>query len=288
MESDTIEKETNKEQGLKNNFNNSQHDGELYTEREYCKKILDVSYNPYEGFHPATEKDDEGKKVFIDAKKICRIFGTDVKTKVLDDVNLKIYEKEFVMILGPSGCGKTTLMNILGLLDTPSSGKLYISNNLTVNMAESERAVFRRKIGGFIFQQFHLINTLTALQNVELPMVLDNLETDTRTQRAMKLLNLVGLKGKENNRPSQLSGGQQQRVAIARALSNKPKILFADEPTGNLDSVSGKQVMKLIKELHDQGITIIMVTHDSTLLKYATKVIRMKDGQIEQLLQRDE
>ncbi|WP_209732796.1 ABC transporter ATP-binding protein [Methanococcus voltae] len=224
----------------------------------------------------------------MDAKKICRIFGTDVKTKVLEDVNLKIYEKEFVMILGPSGCGKTTLMNILGLLDTPSSGKLSISGKLTLNMTESERAVFRRKIGGFIFQQFHLINTLTALQNVELPMVLDNLETEPRTQRAMKLLNLVGLKGKEHNRPSQLSGGQQQRVAIARALSNKPKILFADEPTGNLDSVSGKQVMKLIKELHDQGITIIMVTHDSTLLKYATKVIRMKDGRIEQLLQRDD
>ncbi|ABR55455.1 ABC transporter related [Methanococcus vannielii SB] len=217
----------------------------------------------------------------IETKKIIKIYGTgEAKSTVLKGINLKIEEGEFVMIMGPSGCGKSTFMNILGLLDVPTKGDIFIKDKKTTKMNESERAVYRRKISGFIFQQFHLINTLTALGNVELPMVLDGKNELKRRKRAKELLKMVDLTEREDYRPSQLSGGQQQRVAIARSLSNNPKILFADEPTGNLDSKSGKQVMEILKKLHKDGMTIIMVTHDEYMIKYATKIIRMKDGEI--------
>jgi len=217
----------------------------------------------------------------IETKNIIKTYGIgEAKSTILKSISLKIEEGEFVMIMGPSGCGKSTLMNILGLLDVPSKGDIYIKDKKTTKMDENERAVYRRKISGFIFQQFHLISTLTALGNVELPMILDGKDEVTRRKRAKELLQMVNLTERENYRPSQLSGGQQQRVAIARSLSNHPKILFADEPTGNLDSKSGKQVMEILENLHDNGMTIIMVTHDEYMLKYATKVIRMKDGEI--------
>jgi putative ABC transport system ATP-binding protein len=173
------------------------------------------------------------------------------------------------------------LLNILGLLDVPNKGELHIKGKKTTLMDENERAVFRRKISGFIFQQFHLINTLTALGNVELPLILDEKDEKYRISRAKELLKSVDLGHRENYYPNQLSGGQQQRVAIARALANKPEIIFADEPTGNLDSKSGRQVLETLKKLHEEGITIIMVTHDKEFTKYATKIIRMKDGEIE-------
>jgi len=217
----------------------------------------------------------------IETKNIIKTYGIgEAKSTILKGISLKIEEGEFVMIMGPSGCGKSTLMNILGLLDVPSKGEIYIKDKKTTKMDENERAVYRRKISGFIFQQFHLISTLTALGNVELPMILDGKDEVTRRKRAKELLQMVNLTERENYRPSQLSGGQQQRVAIARSLSNHPKILFADEPTGNLDSKSGKQVMEILENLHDNGMTIIMVTHDEYMLKYATKVLRMKDGEI--------
>lgn len=217
----------------------------------------------------------------IETKNIIKTYGIgEAKSTILKSISLKIEEGEFVMIMGPSGCGKSTLMNILGLLDVPSKGEIYIKDKKTTKMDENERAVYRRKISGFIFQQFHLISTLTALGNVELPMILDGKDEVTRRKRAKELLQMVNLTERETYRPSQLSGGQQQRVAIARSLSNHPKILFADEPTGNLDSKSGKQVMEILENLHDNGMTIIMVTHDEYMLKYATKVLRMKDGEI--------
>uniref|UniRef100_A9A687 ABC transporter related n=1 Tax=Methanococcus maripaludis (strain C6 / ATCC BAA-1332) TaxID=444158 RepID=A9A687_METM6 len=217
----------------------------------------------------------------IETKNVIKTYGIDeAKSNVLKGINLKIEEGEFVMIMGPSGCGKSTLMNILGLLDVPSKGDVYIRGKKTTKMNENERAVFRRKISGFIFQQFHLIGTLTALGNVELPMTLDGKDEYSRKKRAKELLSIVGLTERESYKPSQLSGGQQQRVAIARSLSNNPKVLFADEPTGNLDSKSGKQVMEILENLHSEGMTVIMVTHDNYMIKYATKVIRMKDGEI--------
>ncbi|WP_292459373.1 ABC transporter ATP-binding protein [Methanothermococcus sp.] len=218
---------------------------------------------------------------FIEARNLWKVYGKgEAKTVVLKGVNLKINKGEFVAITGPSGCGKSTFLNILGLLDVPNKGMVYIKGKKTTLMGENERAVFRRKISGFIFQQFHLINTLTALENVELPMILDEKNKIYRKKRAKKLLESVGLEQRINYYPNQLSGGQQQRVAIARALANNPKIILADEPTGNLDSKSGNKIMKILKELHDNGITIIMVTHEQEYTKYATKVVKMKDGEI--------
>ncbi|MDK2790699.1 MAG: putative transport system ATP-binding protein [Methanothermococcus sp.] len=218
----------------------------------------------------------------IEAKNIWKIYGKgEAKTEVLKGIDLKIEKSEFVAIMGPSGCGKSTLLNILGLLDVPNKGELHIKGKKTTLMDENERAVFRRKISGFIFQQFHLINTLTALGNVVLPLILDEKDEKYRISRAKELLKSVDLGHRENYYPNQLSGGQQQRVAIARALANKPEIIFADEPTGNLDSKSGRQVLETLKKLHEEGITIIMVTHDKEFTKYATKIIRMKDGEIE-------
>lgn len=217
----------------------------------------------------------------IEAKNIWKVYGEgEAKTVVLKGVNLKIEEGEFVAIMGPSGCGKSTFLNILGLLDIPTKGMVYIKGKKTSSMSENERAVFRRKISGFIFQQFHLINTLTALENVELPMMLDEKDKIYRKKRAKNLIKLMGLSHRMNHYPNQLSGGQQQRIAIARALANNPKVLFADEPTGNLDSKSGTQVMEILQELNKKGITIVMVTHAKEYSKYATKVVNMKDGEI--------
>ncbi|AEF97091.1 ABC transporter ATP-binding protein [Methanotorris igneus] len=222
---------------------------------------------------------------FIEAENIWKSYGKgEAKTVVLKGINLKIEEGEFVAIIGPSGCGKSTLLNILGLLDTPDKGNLYINNKKTTRMSENERARFRRKISGFIFQQFYLINSLTALENVELPMMLEGYSKNYRKRRAKQLLESVDLGDRLYYYPYQLSGGQQQRVAIARALANNPKIIFADEPTGNLDSKRSQQIMDILKNLHDEGITIVMVTHELEYTKYATKIVKMKDGMIVDIL----
>jgi len=217
----------------------------------------------------------------ITLKDIWKTYGVgEAKTDVLKGISINIYEGEFVIITGPSGCGKSTLLNIMGLLDVPSKGEIYIKGKKTTLFNENERAVFRRKISGFVFQQFNLINSLTNLENVELPMILDEKDKNYRKKRAMELLKSFGLEHRANYYPNQISGGQQQRVAIARALSNSPKIIFADEPTGNLDSKSSEDVMNILKNLNNEGITIIMVTHDLEQLKYASRIIKMRDGTI--------
>ena len=203
------------------------------------------------------------------------------KAHILKSINLNIKKGEFVMIMGKSGSGKTTLLNILGFLDKFDEGEYIFNNQDVTRLNESERSNFRNLNIGFIFQQFNLINTLNIYQNVELPMIYNNKYSKQEKKAQIENnLSIVGLLDKMNQKPLQLSGGQQQRVAIARALVNNPEIIFADEPTGSLDSDTGIEIMDLLKELNKQGKTIIMVTHDEDLTKYASKVIKLKDGLI--------
>lgn len=204
------------------------------------------------------------------------------KFHVLKDVNLSIEQGDFVMIMGKSGSGKTTLMNLLGLLDRFEGGE-YLFNGVDVGeMKETQKADIRNKNMGFIFQQFHLINSMTIGKNVELPLLYNekNVPKKEREELIDRYLNMVGLSEKKNQFPLELSGGQQQRVAIARALINNPYVIFADEPTGALDSNTGTEIMEILKSLNKDNKTIIMVTHDEDLTKYANKVIRVKDGVI--------
>ncbi len=200
---------------------------------------------------------------------------------VLKGITLEIYEEEFVAVLGPSGSGKSTMMNLLGLLDVPSKGFIFVESQDVRKMTESQLAQLRGKKIGFVFQQFNLISALTALENVMLPMMFQNVAESERRQRAQELLTKVGLADRMHHKPTELSGGQQQRVAIARSLANNPEIILADEPTGNLDSASGKQIMDLLIELHEkEKKTIILVTHDNSLVKHAKRIIRLRDGQV--------
>lgn len=199
---------------------------------------------------------------------------------VLKNVNLSVQSGEFISILGPSGSGKTTLMNIIGCLDVPTSGKVLLSGIPIVDMEEKELARVRNREIGFIFQQFQLLPRLTALQNVELPLIYAGKSQKDRREIALNMLDRVGLSDKINNRPNQLSGGQQQRVAIARALSNNPTILLADEPTGSLDQKTGLAVMELFKELHKEGHTIIMITHNEDIAGNANRTVSILDGNL--------
>jgi len=199
---------------------------------------------------------------------------------ILKGINLNINRGEFVSILGPSGSGKSTMMNIIGCLDKASSGQYVLSGRDIKDLDENELAEIRSKEIGFIFQSFQLLPRLTALQNVELPMIYSGVSPVKRKEIAKKMLERVGLSERLNHYPNQLSGGQQQRVAIARALSTNPTILLADEPTGALDQSTGHQVMDLFKELHAEGRTIIMITHDENIAKQATRIVRILDGNI--------
>lgn len=201
------------------------------------------------------------------------------KFHVLKSLNINIEEGDFVMIMGKSGSGKTTLLNVLAFLDKFDTGSYFFNYENVSRLNENQRSVFRNKYIGFIFQQFNLIETLNIYQNVELPLIYDGkLNKSERENIVKEKLEQVGLLDKIKSLPLQLSGGQQQRVAIARSLVNNPKLIFADEPTGALDSETSDDIMRLLKELNKQGKTIIMVTHDADLIKYATKVIRLKDG----------
>lgn len=201
------------------------------------------------------------------------------KFHVLKSLNINIEEGDFVMIMGKSGSGKTTLLNVLAFLDKFDTGSYFFNYENVSSLNENQRSVFRNKYIGFIFQQFNLIETLNIYQNVELPLIYDGkLNKSERENIVKEKLEQVGLLDKIKSLPLQLSGGQQQRVAIARSLVNNPKLIFADEPTGALDSETSDDIMRLLKELNKQGKTIIMVTHDADLIKYATKVIRLKDG----------
>ena len=204
----------------------------------------------------------------------------EVEVQAVRGVSTKIKEGDYVAILGPSGSGKSTMMNMVGALDIPSRGKIFLEGKDIGSMSESQLSQLRGRTIGFVFQQFNLINTLTAVQNVELPMLFYNVNASERYRRAEELLNKVGLGHRLHHLPVKMSGGEQQRVAIARALANNPDIILADEPTGNLDSKTGVQIMKLLDSLHNEGKTIIMVTHDTSLVKHANRVIELKDGQI--------
>ena len=218
----------------------------------------------------------------IELKNINKYYGTDKeKLHVLKSLNMEIEQGEFLMIMGKSGSGKTTLMNSLGFLDRFDDGVYLFNNEEVTHIDENKKSELRNKYMGFIFQQFHLIDSLTIGKNVELPLLYkENVSKKVREELVLKYLTLVGLEEKIDRHPKELSGGQQQRVAIARALINDPYVIFADEPTGALDSETGIQIMNILKELNKQGKTIIMVTHDGDLVNYATRVIKIKDGVI--------
>ena len=200
---------------------------------------------------------------------------------VLHDINLAVDAGEFAAIMGPSGSGKSTLMNLIGCLDRPTSGKITIGGEDISLLAETDLARIRGERVGFVFQTFNLISRLTALKNVELPMVYQDISRGERLKRAAELLEMLGLTDRADHKPPELSGGQRQRVAIARALANEPDILLADEPTGNLDSKTGLEIMQIFNDLHSEGRTIIMVTHDRALAENCDRIIRLKDGGIE-------
>ena len=203
------------------------------------------------------------------------------KVEALKGINLSVEKSEFLSIMGPSGSGKTTLMNIIGCLDTPTEGTYHLNNNLVNDLSDDELARIRNKEIGFVFQSFHLLAKNSALNNVMLPLKYAGVREDNAITMAKNVLDKVGLTNRINHSPSELSGGQQQRVAIARALVNKPSIIFADEPTGNLDSQTGDDVMNLFKELNAQGQTIILITHEEDIARQSKRIINIKDGLIE-------
>ncbi len=208
----------------------------------------------------------------------------DEEQVVLDHINLMVERGDFVAILGPSGSGKSTLMNMIGCLDTPTSGEYFLSQQKVDELDEAELAAIRNKEVGFVFQQFQLLPRLTAIQNVELPLIYTGVPEKKRKQRAREMLERVGLGEKIDHRPNQLSGGQQQRVAIARAMVTEPTILLADEPTGALDQKTGQQIMELFHDLHKEGRTIIMITHDNEIAKNASRIVRILDGKLREEL----
>jgi putative ABC transport system ATP-binding protein len=217
----------------------------------------------------------------IELKDVSKLYGFgDATTLALDEVGLKIEKGAFVAVMGPSGCGKSTLMNVIGLLDRPSHGQYWFDGKAASRLRTNQAAKIRRDKVGFIFQSFNLLPRLTALENVALPLAYKGLTLNKRLKLASEMLDRVGVQNKEYFLPSQLSGGQAQCVAIARALVNEPKLIIADEPTGNLDSAGALMIMELLAEIHKMGNTIIFVTHNPELTRYATRVVYMHDGSI--------
>ena len=217
----------------------------------------------------------------ITLKNIKKIFKTDeVETWALQNVSLEVKKGEFVAIMGPSGCGKSTLLNILGLLDNPTEGTYTLEGKEVSTMSEDSRTELRKGKLGFVFQSFNLIDELSVSENVELPLLYMNCPKKERRQKGAEVIERVAMTHRAQHFPAQLSGGQQQRVAIARAVISRPSIILADEPTGNLDSKHGKEVMELLKELHREGTTIIMVTHSQRDANYADRIVNLFDGEI--------
>ena len=217
----------------------------------------------------------------ITLTSLSKIYRTDeIETVALENVNLTVDRGEFLSIMGPSGCGKSTLLNIMGLLDAPTTGTVEINGTHTEGMKDKQLAAFRNKTLGFVFQSFHLINSLNVMDNVELPLLYRRIGSGERKRLAKEVLEKVGLSHRMNHFPTQLSGGQKQRVAIARAMVNNPKILLADEPTGALDSKSGEQIMELFQKLNEEGVTIVMITHDPHIASNAKRMVKIIDGEI--------
>jgi putative ABC transport system ATP-binding protein len=228
------------------------------------------------------------KKSIIKLENVWKIYKMgEVEVNALQGLNLNVNEGEFLAIMGPSGSGKSTAVNMIGCLDVPTKGKITLEQHDISKLSESDLAQIRGRKIGFIFQQFNLIPTLTALENVALPIVFQPVDRETRTKRATKLLEIVELGDRMQHKPAELSGGQQQRVAIARALANDPEVILADEPTGNLDSITGETVMGFLQKLNrKEGKTIILVTHDSNVAKHADRIEFLKDGKVIKSLRR--
>ncbi len=219
--------------------------------------------------------------MIIDLRNIYKDYMQDkMSVPVLKDIKLQVEEGEYVAIMGPSGSGKTTLMNIVGLLDTPTSGQYYLDEKDVTNLKEKELSKMRLNTIGFVFQSFQLMPRETAMDNVSLPLVYAGLKKKERYERARAALEKVGLADRTEFKPTQLSGGQKQRVAIARAVVNNPKLLLADEPTGALDSKSGRQIMELFRQLNDEGMTVVMITHDRKVAEQADRIVHIIDGEI--------
>lgn len=217
----------------------------------------------------------------IRTENLTRIFRTEeVETIALNGVNIEVEDGEFIAIMGPSGCGKSTLLNILGLLDSPTEGKYWLNNEEVGHLKERERTAYRKGRIGFVFQNFNLIDELTVEENVDLQLKYLGVGKAERKERVLEILRKVKLSHRAKHYPHQLSGGQQQRVAIARAVVGKPSIILADEPTGNLDSKNGMEVMQLLSELNEEGTTIVMVTHSKHDATYASRIINLFDGQV--------
>jgi putative ABC transport system ATP-binding protein len=220
-------------------------------------------------------------KPLIEFKNLSKIYQMgETQVRAVDNMSMQIMSGEFVAIVGQSGSGKSTCMNIIGCLDVPTSGNYYLDGHDVGELDENELAEIRNKMVGFIFQQYNLLPKLSVLGNVELPLLYGGLSKSQRLEQATKVIEKVGLSDKINNLPSQLSGGQQQRVSVARALAGKPSVILADEPTGALDSKTGKEVLDLLTKLHSEGNTVVLITHDNDIASQAQRIIRLEDGHI--------
>ncbi|MBC8122784.1 MAG: ABC transporter ATP-binding protein [Gemmatimonadaceae bacterium] len=238
--------------------------------------------NPHYSKQQATQKiKDSEPPVLIAVRNLCKVFRTErVETHALHQVDFEIREGEYVSIAGPSGCGKSTLLSILGLLESPTTGSYILKGRPTENLSATERAHLRNREIGFVFQSFNLIGDLTVVQNVEMPLAYRGLGKRERRKKATEALERIGLSHRTEHYPNELSGGQQQRVAVARALAGQPAILLADEPTGNLDSANGQAVMELLAEMHKNGATICIVTHDPRFAELAQRTVHLLDGKV--------
>ncbi|GET24235.1 ABC transporter ATP-binding protein [Prolixibacter sp. NT017] len=217
----------------------------------------------------------------INLQDISKVFTTrEVETRALTNINLTIDEGEFVSVMGPSGCGKTTLLNIMGLIETPSSGTYYFDNRIVSSLSERQRTDIRKESFSYVFQSFNLIDELTVRENIELPLIYQKIHSTERKKRVDNLLDRFNLGHRSDYFPQQLSGGQQQRVAVARAIVSRPRIILADEPTGNLDSTHGEEIMRLLTSLNEEGTTIVMVTHSKMHAQRAQRIIHLFDGHV--------
>jgi putative ABC transport system ATP-binding protein len=224
---------------------------------------------------------EERSAQMLSMRELSRVYRTDtVETTALDGIFLDVADGEFVAIMGPSGCGKSTLLNVIGMLDSPTSGSYVFNGTEVAGLSESKLADFRKRNIGFIFQSFNLVDELSVRENIELALLYHNVPAAERRTRVDEVMDKVGIAHRAKHRPSQLSGGQQQRVAVARALVAAPKLILADEPTGNLDTAHGEEVMKMLQALNAEGSTIIMVTHSPSHADYASRVVNMLDGRI--------